>query len=77
MKKFVCVLLSVSLVFCGALAASAEWKFERKVSIVCPWGVGGGADSTLRPMANLVKSIIGQEVEIVNVKSYFTGGNIS
>ena len=71
MKKFLCALLTVSLIVCGAMAASAEWKFERKISIVCPWGVGGGADSTLRPMANLVKEILGQEVEVVNV----TGGN--
>ena len=71
MKKLVCMLLAVSLIVCGAVAASAEFKFERKVSIVCPWGVGGGADSTIRPMANLLKSILGQEVEVVNV----TGGN--
>ncbi len=71
MKKLVCALLVASFVICGAMAASAEWKFERKVSIVCPWGVGGGADSTLRPMANLLKNILGQEVEVVNV----TGGN--
>ena len=24
--------------------AAEEWKFERKVDMVCPWGVGGGAD---------------------------------
>ncbi len=71
MKKFLCMLLAVSLVVCAAAVASAEFKFERKISIVCPWGVGGGADSTLRPMANLIKNILGQEVEVVNV----TGGN--
>ena len=71
MKKLVCALLVASFVICGAMAASAEWKFERKVSIVCPWGVGGGADSTIRPMANLLKNILGQEVEVMNV----TGGN--
>lgn len=71
MKKFVCMLLAVALVVVGAAAASAEWRFERKVTIVCPWGVGGGADSTIRPMANLLKGVLGQEVEIANV----TGGN--
>ncbi len=34
MKKIICTLLAVSLVFCGAMAASAEFKFERKISIV-------------------------------------------
>ncbi len=71
MKKLLCAVLALTLVFGFAMTASAEWKFERKVSIVCPWGVGGGADSTIRPMATLLKNIIGQEVEVVNV----TGGN--
>ncbi|MCR4819410.1 MAG: tripartite tricarboxylate transporter substrate binding protein [Fretibacterium sp.] len=71
MKKFVCMLLALALIVVGAAAASAEWKFARKVTIVCPWGVGGGADSTIRPMANLLKDILGQEVEVANV----TGGN--
>ena len=71
MKKFICAVLTAVLVLGCAAFASAEFKFERKISIVCPWGVGGGADSTLRPMANLLKSILGQEVEVMNV----TGGN--
>ena len=72
MKKFLCAMLAVMLVLCCVSFASADdWKFERKITIVCPWGVGGGADSTLRPMASLVKNILGQEVEVVNV----TGGN--
>ena len=71
LKKFLCALLAVLVVLFSVSFASAEFKFERKVSIVCPWGVGGGADSTLRPMANLLKDILGQEVEVVNV----TGGN--
>ena len=71
MKKYLAIFLAIMLVFCAASFASAEWKFERKISIICPWGVGGGADSTLRPMASLLKNILGQEVEIVNV----TGGN--
>ncbi len=72
MKKFLCAILAVLLVLCCVSFASADdWKFERKITIVCPWGVGGGADSTLRPMATLIKNILGQEVEVVNV----TGGN--
>lgn len=72
MKKFAYALLAVALL--GAMAVSAgaeEWKFARKIDIVCPWGVGGGADGTIRPMAKLLKDILGVEVEIVNV----TGGS--
>ena len=68
MRKFLCALLALALVSVGAAGASAEWKFERKVDLVCPWGVGGGADSTLRPMAALLKDILGVQVEVVNVE---------
>lgn len=50
--------------------AQSAWKFDRKVIIVCPWGEGGGADSTLRALVPLLKNEIGQEVEVVNI----TGG---
>lgn len=70
MKKFVCAVLAVVLAMSFASVSSAEWNFERKVTIICPWGFGGGADSTIRPMAELLKPIINQEVEVVNV----TGG---
>ncbi len=45
-----------------------EWKFERPIEIVCPWGVGGGADSTIRPMAKLLTDILGVQVNVVNVE---------
>ena len=73
MKKLVCLLMALVMVLSMTLVASAEgeWKFERKIELVCPWGVGGGADGTLRPLAPLLKDILGVEVEIVNV----TGGS--
>jgi tripartite-type tricarboxylate transporter receptor subunit TctC len=49
-------------------AADGEWKWERKVTLVCPWGVGGGADGTLRPLQPLLQDILGVPVEIVNVE---------
>ena len=67
MRRSLCVSLAIALTFVGASMATAEWKFERKVDMVCPWGVGGGADGTLRPMAALLKDILGVEVEIANV----------
>ena len=48
--------------------AADEWKWERKVTLVCPWGVGGGADGTLRPLQPLLQDILGVPVEIVNVE---------
>ena len=77
MKRFALVVLSAllavslcSAVFAADEAAPSAWKFDRKVIIVCPWGEGGGADSTLRALVPLLKKEIGQEVEVVNI----TGG---
>lgn len=52
----------------GDSADSGEWKWERKVTLVCPWGVGGGADGTLRPLQPELEKIMGVPVEIVNVE---------
>ncbi|OLA24129.1 MAG: hypothetical protein BHW25_06780 [Faecalibacterium sp. CAG:82-related_59_9] len=41
---------------------------RRKVTLVCPWGVGGGADGTLRPLQPVLEPILGVPVEIVNVE---------
>lgn len=48
--------------------AAADWKWERKVTLVCPWGVGGGADGTLRPLQTELEAALGVPVEIVNVE---------
>ena len=52
----------------AASAADAGWTWERKVTLVCPWGVGGGADGTLRPLQPVLEPILGVPVEIVNVE---------
>lgn len=68
MKKLVCLVLAIVMTLALVTCASAEFKFERKITIVCPWGVGGGADSTIRPMATLLQDILGVPVEVVNVE---------
>lgn len=52
----------------GGEAEASGWKWERKVTLVCPWGVGGGADGTLRPLQPELEKILGVPVEIVNVE---------
>ena len=51
--------------------APEGFKFDHKITIVCPWGEGGGADSTLRALVPLLAKELGQEIEVLNV----TGGN--
>lgn len=68
MKKLLCLVLAIVMTLALVTCASAEFKFERKITIVCPWGVGGGADSTIRPMATLLQDILGVPVEVQNVE---------
>lgn len=81
MKKLISVIsmiLALTMVVgCGSSAATTpaptqegnkEWKFDRKVTIVVPWGVGGGADGTVRPLQTLLEKELGVPVEIVNVE---------
>ncbi|MDR2483996.1 MAG: tripartite tricarboxylate transporter substrate binding protein [Treponema sp.] len=68
------MLLAALITGCGkkpepqSQSGNGEWKWERKVTLVCPWGVGGGADGTLRPLQPLLQDILGVPVEIVNVE---------
>ena len=77
MKKALALLLTMIMMAgllagCGGQTPAAkddgEWKWERKVTLVCPWGVGGGADGTLRPLQPVLEKILGTTVEIVNVE---------
>jgi tripartite-type tricarboxylate transporter receptor subunit TctC len=65
--------LVAGMVFAGGgqqvgAQSSGPWKWERKITLVCPWGVGGGADGTLRPLQPLLQDILKVPVEIVNVE---------
>lgn len=68
MKKLVSLALILMLLLGLASTAAAEWKFERKIDFICPWGVGGGADSTLRTLTTYLKEELGQECEVKNVE---------
>ena len=52
MKRFLCIFLTLILalsLFASVLSAAETeapegFKFDKKITIVCPWGEGGGAD---------------------------------
>lgn len=48
--------------FAGAQSA---WP-NRPVTVVCPWGAGGGTDATARIVANLLEKDLGQPFNVVN-----------
>lgn len=58
----------------GETPAAAEgFKFERKIELVCPWGAGGGADTTLRAFASALEKEVGVPVVVNNVEG---GGGV-
>lgn len=46
--------------------APGEWEWERKVEIICPWGTGGGADTTTRTFATALEKELGVPVVVNN-----------
>jgi len=55
-----------------ALPARAQGHYPgRPITLVCPWGAGGGTDATARIIAALLEKDLGQPINVVNR----TGGN--
>ncbi|MBU6272037.1 MAG: tripartite tricarboxylate transporter substrate binding protein [Betaproteobacteria bacterium] len=48
-----------------AARAQNAWP-NRPVTIICPWGAGGGTDATARIIANLLEKDLGQPFNVVN-----------
>jgi tripartite-type tricarboxylate transporter receptor subunit TctC len=61
--------LAVTAVFAAALIgvgpAHAAWP-ERPVTLIVPWGAGGGTDATARIIGSLLEKELGQPVTVVN-----------
>ncbi|MEM8852999.1 MAG: tripartite tricarboxylate transporter substrate binding protein [Pseudomonadota bacterium] len=54
-----------------AVAQTCDWKPERAVTYVVPWGAGGGTDANSRMLASLLEQHFGVPFNVVNR----TGGN--
>lgn len=50
----------------AALPAAAQNYPSRPITMVCPWGAGGGTDATARIIASLLEKELGQPVTVVN-----------
>ncbi|MFV0497926.1 MAG: tripartite tricarboxylate transporter substrate binding protein [Candidatus Fimivivens sp.] len=80
MKKILTLIVALAMmtmVFaaCGKDAADSSapgatedsgWQFERKIEIICPWGNGGGADTTARTFATALEKELGVPVVVNN-----------
>jgi putative tricarboxylic transport membrane protein len=55
----------------GALVGSGAWAQSgsypnRPITLVVPWGTGGGTDATARTMASIMERELGQPINVVN-----------
>jgi tripartite-type tricarboxylate transporter receptor subunit TctC len=49
----------------GTSTAIAEWP-DRPITVICPWGAGGGTDTVVRALAAVMEKNLGQPVNVVN-----------
>lgn len=49
-----------------AVPASADWKPDKPVRIIVPWGAGGSTDQAIRAIAGDLEAGLGQKVVVVN-----------
>ena len=71
MKKSLCItivsLLTLTFMF-GALVleARAEWKPDKPINLIVPWGAGGSTDRSARTTAGIIEGALGQKIVVVN-----------
>ncbi len=59
------VALAIAALAVAATPSRAEYP-ERPITLIVPWGAGGGTDATGRIIANLLQKELGQPVNVVN-----------
>ena len=51
----------------GVRSAGAQASYpNRPITVICPWGAGGGTDATARIVASLLEKELGQPVNVIN-----------
>lgn len=63
------LVLSVALIGCTEkeVATEGEWKFDRPIEMVIPFGPGSGTDTTIRAWAPLMEKELGVAININNM----------
>ena len=66
------VVLGAGIVFAAGgqqqSSASGEWKWERKITFISPWGPGGGSGPTIRNLTPLVQQVLNIPCEVNHVE---------
>jgi tripartite-type tricarboxylate transporter receptor subunit TctC len=59
-------LCGIALATFGSAAFAQAWTPDRPLTMVVPWGAGGGTDAVARMIASLMEKDLGQPVNVVN-----------
>ena len=65
MKKILIVVAAMALAVAASAALAADYP-SRPVTLIVPWGAGGGTDAVGRMLAALLEKDFGQPVNVVN-----------
>ncbi len=69
MKKALTIIVILSLmlvVVAGTIVAENEWKPNKPINLIVPWGAGGSTDRSARTTAEIVSDALGVEIVVVN-----------
>jgi tripartite-type tricarboxylate transporter receptor subunit TctC len=70
-KKLFGIMVSVAVLtfaVSGSAGAQSDWKWERKVTFISPWGPGGGSGPTIRNITPLVREVIKVPTEVQHIE---------
>ncbi len=66
-RSLMCAALALAVLAIAAPGVEAQRNFpDRPMTIICPWGAGGGTDAVARMLAVLMEKDLGQPVTVVN-----------
>jgi tripartite-type tricarboxylate transporter receptor subunit TctC len=57
---------SAAVLMLSAAAVAQEWKPDRPINIIVPWGAGGSTDQVTRVTAPILAEALGQSIVVVN-----------
>src|SRR6266571_3673803 len=64
--SFLRVLTAALLALCGFVSSAFAAYPERPITMIVPWGAGGGTDATARITGTLLEKELGQPINVVN-----------
>jgi len=67
MKKLLALAVALVLVLSLATVASAAEYPTKGISVICPWGAGGGTDACLRAFCLALEKQLGQTLTVDNL----------